>query len=85
MSIYENGFNEGAPSKSKRPSQKVDVKKIRNDKDLTSLVKQMKKGPKTAKELLYDTDENIVGVLQRNNEPYLFTEYEVAEFIKIRG
>ena len=67
MSIYNNDFNEASPSKGNKPSQKVDTTKIRNDKDLASLVKQMKRGPKTAKEILYDTEENIVGILQRNN------------------
>ena len=85
MSIYDNNFNEEAPSKSKKPSQKVDVTKIRNDKDLTSLVKQMKtaKKLKTGKEILYDTDGDIVGILQRNNDVYLFSMKEQEEFLSL--
>ena len=78
MSIYENGPKPKA-SRTKTPPQKANPKDIRNDKDLTTLVKQMKGGPKTAKELLYDTDKNIVGVLQRNDTPFFFTQAQVKE------
>ena len=86
MSIYDNGF--GSTKSQRRakqgaPSQKVDTSKILNDKELTGLVNKMKKGPKTAKEILYDSDENIVGILQRDNLPYLFSDSEAKEFIKI--
>lgn len=80
MSIYDNG---GSNPRAKGPSQKVDVSKILNDKNLTKMVQQMKRGPKTAKEVLYDTDENIVGILQRDNSPYLFSDAEQQDFIKI--
>lgn len=88
MSIYENGYDTTKSQKrqsNKGPNLKVDTKKINNDKGLTEIVKQMKtaKGLKTAKEIIYDYNENIVGILQRDNTPYLFDDKELAEFIKL--
>ena len=83
MGIYENGPKPKA-SRSKMPAQKADPKKIRNDKDLTSLVKQIKNGPKTAKEILYDSDKNVVGILQRNDEPFFLTQAQSKELEKLQ-
>ncbi len=85
MSIYENRETKYQKRDKGNPSQKVDPSKILNDKELTKMVIQMKtaKGLKTAKEILYDTDENIVGILQRNNSPYLFSDKEEKEFMEI--
>ena len=89
MSIYENSTDIKTKATKRdnkgEPSQKVDPKKILNDKSLSDLVKQMKstKGLNTAKEVLYDSEENIVGILQRNNSPYLFNEKEQKEFLSL--
>ena len=87
MSIYENRDTDTKATKraNKGSSDKVNPNKILNDKDLTKVVLQMKstKGLKTAKEILYDTEENIVGILQRNNDVYLFDEKEQKEFIDL--
>ena len=88
MSIYENSFETKAKKRgNKGSSDKVDPSKILNDKDLTNVVKQMKssKGLKTAKEILYDTEENVVGILQRNNDPYLFSDKEQKEFLNLHN
>jgi hypothetical protein len=81
MSIYES-----SSTTKKRTNSEISKssKEIRNNKDLTSIVKQMKNGPKTAKEVLFDHVGNTIGVLQRNNEPYFFSQTEVKEFIKIQ-
>ena len=83
MSIYEN--SKGASNKKSSHPQAAKTKNIRNDKDLTALVKQMKKGPKTAKEILFDSDKSILGVLQRDGEPYMFSDAELKEFLKLQG
>lgn len=89
MSIYENSGNDVKTKAKKRAnrgnSTKVDTSKILNDKALTLLVKEMKstKGLKTAKEILFDTNENIVGILQRDNSPYLFSSKELKEFLTL--
>ena len=90
MSIYENGPSPKSgrgeiknPLKGNLPPQKVDPKHIMNNRDLTKLVKLMKKGPKTAKEILYDHKKNIVGILQRDDTPFIFTEDQVKEFMRI--
>jgi hypothetical protein len=85
MSIYDNSFTPKERVRTNKPSQKVDTKKILNDKDLTSVVKRMKNGPKTAKEIIYDIDGNVVGILQRSGEPYLFDDKQVKEFLKLKG
>ena len=77
MSIYENGPK--PTQRTKTPPQKTNPKKILNDKSLTNLVKQIKDGPKTAKEILYDTEKNVVGVLQRNDEPFFLTISQIKE------
>lgn len=83
MSIYENGSKPRA--RTKTPPQKADPKKILNDKDLASLVKQIKGGPTSAKEILYDTEKNVVGVLQRNDTPFFFTQKQVKELETLQG
>jgi hypothetical protein len=85
MGIYENGPKPTKVSRSKTPPQKVNPKQIRNNKDLTTLVQQIKGGPKTAKEILYDTDKNIVGVLQRNDTPFFFTQAQIKELQILQG
>jgi len=75
MSIYESSVNEKSRASS--------VKDIRNNKDLTSLVKQMRTGPKTAKEILFDHDDNVIGILQRNDTPYFFSSSEHKDFLSL--
>ena len=82
MSIYENGPKPKA-SRTKMPSQKADPKKILNDKSLTGLVKQIKNGPTTAKEILYDSDKNVVGILQRNDEPFFLDKAQTKELERL--
>lgn len=82
MSIYDNGPKPRA--RTKTPPQKADAKKIMNDKDLTSLVKQIKGGPTSAKEILYDTDKNVIGVLQRNDTPFFLTQAQAKELQKLQ-
>lgn len=92
MSIYENSGSTSAPKakpkrqpKSTSAPQAAKPKSIRNDKDLTALVKQIKHGPKSAKELLYDTSKEVIGVLQRDDEPFFFTDAQVKEFKQLQG
>ena len=86
MSIYENGPKPKASAsrKNKLPSQKADTKQIVNDKDLTALVKQIKKGPQSAKELLYDSEKNVVGVLQRNGVPFFLSQSQIKELQQLQ-
>jgi len=77
MSIYGNSpINE-------KGSKATPVGDIRNSKELQSVVKLMKKGPSTAKEILFDHDDNVIGILQRNDTPYFFTKEQQKEFLKI--
>jgi len=85
MSIYENGVKSKASPRTKMPSQKADTKQILNDKNLSKLVKQIKNGPKSAKEIIYDADKNILGVLQQNNEPFMFDKKQLDTFNDIVG
>ena len=87
MSIYENGPKTKASktSRTKTPSQKADPKQILNDKSLTELIKQLNGGPKTAKELLYDSEKNVIGVLQRNDTPFFLTQTQSKELEKLLG
>lgn len=84
MSIYENGPAPKPPKKRTTiPPQKANTKEILNNQDLTLIVQQIKNGPKTAKELLYDTEKNIIGVIQRNDDPYFFDNKQVKELEKL--
>jgi len=79
MSIYDNMVGETRKvQKSSTPP-----KDIKNSKNLTDIVKQMKSGPKTAKEVLFDHDGNVIGILQRNDEPYFLSPSEKKEFLKL--
>ena len=79
MSIFEN-----VPRKrTKMPSQKTDPKQILNDKSLTDIVKGIKGGPSSAKEIVYDSDKNILGVLQNSGEPFIFDSKQLAQFTKL--
>lgn len=87
MSIYENGPKpkKVGAKRTNIPPQKVDPKEILNDSKLTDLVRRIPGGPDTAKEILYDVDKNIVGVLQRNNEPFILTKEQSKELEKLLG
>jgi hypothetical protein len=81
MNIYENGIS--PRKRTNTPPRKADPKEILNDQSLSALVKMIKNGPTTAKEVLYDTDKNIIGVLQRDNTPFFFTDKQSKDFTKI--
>ena len=83
MSIYENGPRPKNKNRTKEPPRKADTKKIRNDKTLTNLVNQISGGPTTAKEILYDTDKNIVGILQRNDDPFFLNPAQTKELERL--
>ena len=88
MSIYDNITETKATKrKSGGNQQKVDPSKILNDKNLTEIVKDTIPNFKTsAKEVLYDMDGDIVGVLQKDGNPYLFDDTEVKHFkTKFKG
>ncbi len=81
MSIYDNATSS---VREKRTSKEAtSPKKILNDKSLKDIVKQMKSGPKTAKEVLYDHEGNVIGILQRNDTPHFFSSNELKDFLKI--
>jgi len=82
MSIYENGPKPKA-SRTKMPPQKADPQKITTKRDLSDLVKQLKNGPTSAKEILYDSDKNIVGILQRNDVPFFLDKPQTKELEKL--
>ena len=85
MSIYDNGFSTTKSQRRARSGNptKVDVSKVLNDKDLTELIKKViPKFKSSAKELLYDTDGDIIGFLTRKDTPYFFTDKEQKEFLK---
>jgi len=82
MSIYDNGIKESV-KKNRMPSQKVDTKKILNNSGLSEIVKQIKNGPKTAREILFDTDDNPIGVLQRDYSPFFFNKQQLKEFLEL--
>ena len=82
MSIYENRDLDTKSTKRKNnDTQKVDPKKILNDKNLTSFIKEVTNFKGTAKEIIYDMSRVPIGVLQKNNTPYLFSDAERKEFI----
>ena len=86
MSIYDSGPSpKRNENRNKVPPQKANPKDILNDKDLASLVKQIKGGPTTAKEILFDSDKNVIGVLQRNDTPFFLTTAQVKELEKLQG
>ena len=58
-------------------------KKLLGDRNLKKVVKKMKDGPKSAKQILYDFNENIVGILQQNDEPFIFSEPQIKEFVEL--
>jgi len=79
---YENPIK--STSRNNVPPQQVVPKKILNDQDLTSLVKKIKNGPSSAKEILYDSEKKIIGVLQRNDTPFFFSPQQIEELRKLR-
>ncbi len=97
MSIYgNNGAKINTPAQqlkalkaSKKTSPKTsnqtksaDTKGIRNNKDLTSTVKDFDKSIGGVKEILYDHNKNIIGLLLRTGEPHFFAEKQSKDFTK---
>lgn len=66
-------------------TKSADTNNIRNNKDLTSIVKSFDKSLGATKEILYDHDKNIIGLLLRSGEPHFFTEKQSKEFAKFIG
>ncbi len=83
MSIYESGAKPTRTPKQTTVPQKVETGDILNSKSLTEIVKGMKNGPKTAKELIFDSKKNLIGILQRDGEPFFLTQAQIQE-IKIK-
>jgi len=84
MSIYDSGVSPRNENRTKTPPRKANPKEILNDKSLSMLVSSMKNGPKSVKEILYDTEKNVIGVLQQNDTPFFFTDKQVKEFEKLK-
>ena len=96
MSIYGNNGGRKTPGQqlkalkeSKKTSVKTsnktksaDTKNIRNDKDLTAIVKEFDKSIGGVKEILYDHKKVEIGLLLRSGEPYFFTEKQSKLFSK---
>lgn len=96
MSIYGNGIitkksviekKETTPKEKLRPSHKnseqtkaASTKDIRNDKDLTALVKEFDSSIGGVKEIIFDHNKSIIGLLKRSGEPHFFSEKESKEF-----
>ena len=80
--IYENGIDTKATKRkeSKKNSQSVDTTKILNNKDLTDFTRNVTKFTGTAREVIYDDSEAIIGVLQKDSTPYLFSDKEQKDF-----
>jgi len=97
MSIYGNAAKKTSPAQqikslkeTKSPkisnqTKSADTKAIRNDKDLTSTVKEFDRSIGGAKEILYDHEKNIIGILLRSGEPYFFSEKQSKDFTKFIG
>ncbi|MCK5536495.1 MAG: hypothetical protein KAI79_06690 [Bacteroidales bacterium] len=77
MSIY----NSPSPRTSQYNSSQS-PKDILNDKDINSLIKKIKPSL-SAKEILYDYNKELIGVLRRNNKPYFFNEEERKKFVRL--
>jgi len=81
MSIYDSG-----PSLSKRgnvPPQSANPKQILIKEDISELVKQIKGAPSTVKELLYDVDKNLIGVIDGQGNPFFFNASQEKEMKKL--
>lgn len=101
MSIYSNGAvseRKTTAQKSKmirdsrlnkrntsNQTKSANVKLIRNDKELTSIVKEFDKKIGAVKEVLYDHNKEIIGLLLRSGEPHFFSESESKRFLKFLG
>ena len=92
MSIYGNSVKElqedtkaTKRKESNKPSISVNPKKILNDKDLTTLLKNTTGFKSTAKELLHDVEGEVLGVLQKDGDVYLFSDKEFKEFTNYKG
>jgi len=81
MSIY-NSSKPKASSKTSDQTKSANTSKIRNDKDLTSKVKEFDKKIGATKEIIYDHKGEMVGLLLRSGEPYLFSVAEANKFTK---
>lgn len=74
---------------SKRKEQKAEnptsatKKRITANKKLKDITNLMKSKPKGAKMVLFDNEENVIGVLQQNDTPFLFSDAQVKEFSKL--
>jgi len=55
-------------------SLSIDPSKIRNSKELTNALQSAGLKINGAKELLYDEDDEIVGVVTRTNKPIIFDD-----------
>jgi len=83
MGIYDNTPIKSSTLAQKKSNTTHKKSKVIGSKKLKDLVKLMKNGPKSAKEILYDSGEHYVGILMQNDEPYLFDEKQIKEFTNL--
>lgn len=72
-------------AKTSNQTKSANVKNIRNDKDLTAQVKEFDPKIGAVKEIIYDHDKKIIGLLKRSGDPHFFSEKESKDFTKHIG